>query len=255
MKKELIFIFAIILFTSLVVAQNYKLEVSTIPEDKIFRSGETIQLKITLYDLENNLVKDNILLILRDIRKEIIKEIIIQSNIFQEIQLPENILAGEGKIIFKYKDVETTESFFIEEKELAKFELDGEKLIITNIGNTKYNKKVYITIGETTGTKTPELNIGESVSYRLIAPEGNYNIQIKENEKIVLIKSDIKLTGTGQVIGALSEDSSKRVGLTGGISPEEGDEEALLSYAKNSKFIYVFMLTLFGAMILLAIER
>ena len=125
MRKEFILIFIMMFLTSIVMAQDYKLEISMIPEDKIFKSGETIQLKIIIYDLNNNPLQDDVSLILKDIREDIIKEITIKSNTFQEIQLPENILAGEGKIKLKYKDAEATETFFIKEKELAKFELQG----------------------------------------------------------------------------------------------------------------------------------
>ena len=56
------------------------------------------------------------------------------------------------------------------------------------------------------------------------------------------------------VVGALDDSSSGRSGITGGISPDEGNI-ALLSYIKQNKFIYVFVAVIFGAMILVAIER
>ncbi|MCK4552817.1 hypothetical protein KAT80_01300 [Candidatus Pacearchaeota archaeon] len=256
MRKKFILIFIMMFLTSIVVAQDYKLEVSTIPEDKIFEPGKIIQLKIIIYDSNNNPVQNDVSLILKDIREDIIKEITIKSNTFQEIQLPENILAGEGEIIITYKNVEIKESFRISKSKLIDVKIEGEELILTNIGNTIYDKEIYITIGSTTGSKNPNLNLGESVSYRLVAPEGVYNIKVMdENKKVLFTKGEVKLTGTGQVIAAVDKGASGRSGITGGISPDEGADEAFLSYTKNSKFIYVFMLTIFGAMILLAIER
>lgn len=160
---------------------------------------------------------------------------------------------GQGKITATYKDSTATGFFNIEINEIVKFEIQGEKLIITNIGNTKYTKTVQIIIGETTGIKEPKLNIGESVSYRLIAPEGIYNIKVSDG-KTSISQGEVKLTGTGKVIGALDERASSGAGITG-ISPEENSETELFNYVKKSKFIYVFVLTIFGAMILLAIER
>lgn len=252
-KKSLIFLFCIILLSSLIIAQEYKIDISVISEDKIVESGEAIKLKVILYDLENNLINDEILVILEDMKETKIKETTIQSNYVEEIELNKNAMAGEGKIIARYKDSEATESFFIAENELAQFKLEGEKLIITNIGNTKYEKDIYIMIGETTGTKAPKLNIGKSISYRLIAPEGVYNIKVTDG-RTTITQNEVKLTGTGKTVGILDETPSKRSPVTGGIRPEES-EENLLSYFKNSKFVYVFIFVILGAMILLTIER
>ena len=252
-KKSLIFLFCVIFLSSLVLAQEYKIEISIISEDKIFEPGETIELKVTLRDSNNNIIEDNVSIIIKDMKETIIQEETIKSKDIVEIKLDKNALAGDGKIVTKYKDAESTESFFIAENKLAKFELDGEKLIVTNIGNTVYEEKIYITIGETIRTQNPRLKIGESISYRLVAPEGVYNIKVSD-EKTTLKKEEVKLTGTGKVIGALDERTSQSTGITG-ISPEKESEGELIGYFKSSKFIYVFVLTIFGAMILLAIER
>lgn len=241
--------------SSLIIAQDYKMELSTIPEDKIFGAEETIKIKVTLYDLNNNLINDEVSVILEDIKGTKIKEIKIQSNNFENIRLTKDAISGEGRIIINYKNSELIEPFFIKENELAKFEIKEEKLIITNIGNTEYKRKVYIIIGKTTGVKNPEIDIGKSVTYRLVAPKGVYNIKISDGTSQSLEIGEVSLTGTGKVIGALDEQISKRSPLTGGISPDEDSEQALLNYVRDSKFTYVFVLVIFGAMILLAIER
>lgn len=253
-KNSLIFLFCFVFLSSLVIAQEYKLEISIIPEDKIFEPGETIQLKVIIYDANNNPVQDDVLLVLKNIKEEIIKETTIKSNNFEQIKLPEDILAGKGEIIVKYYDTEIIETFAISKNKLIDIKIEGEKLILTNIGNTVYNEGIYITIGRTIGTKTPKLNIGESISYRLVAPEGVYNIKVTdEDRKTLFSKGEVKLTGTGKVIGVLDEPSS-RSPVTGGIRPEDS-EEIIIGYFKNSKFIYVFVFVVLGAMILLAIER
>jgi len=253
-KKSLAILFLVIFLTSLVIAQEYKMEIEIISEDKIYEAGDSIQVKINLYDESNNPVNDQISIILQDMRGDVITETTIQSNKIEEIKLNENILSGEGKIIAQYKESEITNSFFIEKNELAKFEIKGDDLIITNIGNTKYSRTIYITIGETTGTQNPDLNIGKSASYKLVAPEGVYNIKITDGETTIT-QGGVTLTGTGQTIGAIDKTSSQRSGITGGIAPDENEDEALLGYMRQNKFVYVFVLVIFGAMILLAIER
>jgi len=253
MKKEILFLLGIFLLFPLILAQTYKMEVSTIPEDKIVNIGDSIQIKINLRDEANNLINDNVQIRLQDVKENFIVEQIIQSNAFEEIKLPENIIAGEGKIIVNYKENEVSESFFIGENKKAKFEIQGEKLIVTNIGNIKYDKKIYITIGETTGVKSPSLSVGASTSYRLIAPAGVYNIKITDGQDTIT-RNEVRLTGTGQVIGAIDETPASRTGITGGIQPDEENQDMLTNF-KASKFVYIFIATIFGAMILLTIER
>ena len=237
--------------SSIVMAQDYKLEIS--PTQEIFKAGENITFKVTVYDSQNNPVYDEIQIIIEDAEKKVKIEKNIPSNELIEIGLGVGASYGQGKITATYKDFTATDLFNIEINELVKFEIQGEKLIITNIGNTKYTKTVQIIIGKTPGIKEPKLNIGESVSYILIAPEGTYNIKVSDG-KTSINQGEVKLTGTGKVIGALDERASSGAGITG-ISPEENSETELFNYVKKSKFIYVFVLTIFGAMILLAIER
>ena len=61
------------------------------------------------------------------------------------------------------------------------------------------------------------------------------------------------LTGTGNVVGALDESSTKKNVITGGLKPEENND--LTNYLKRSWFSYVFILVIVGAAILLAVER
>ncbi len=236
----------------MVIAQNYKLEISTTKE--IFEAEENIVLKVSLLDSSNKPVNDNVNIILEDAGKKIKIEKTILSNQFVDVDLGEEAAYGFWNIKATYQGVEATGLFSVESNELAKFELQDDKLIITNIGNTEYSKTIQIIIGETTGIKNPKLDIGESISYRLVAPEGNYNIKVTDG-KTILTKSDVKLIGTGNVIGALDERTSQTSGITGTLSPEKNSEGEFFSYVKNSKFTYIFVLVIFGAMILLAVER
>jgi len=216
-----------------------------------FEAGENITLRVSLFDSANNPVNDEVLVVLEDAEKNIKVEKIIQSNQFVDIFL-EGARYGQGTITAKYKDSETKSFFIIEINELAKFELIENTLKITNIGNTKYTKTIQIIIGETVGTKSPKIDIGKSVSYKLITPSGVYNIKVTDG-KTTLTQSEVQLTGTGNAIGVLDEAPSQRSGITG-MNPEE-NSGGVLSSLKGSKFIYVFVLVIFGATILLAIER
>jgi len=249
-KKSLIFLFCLIFLSSLVIAQEYKIGISTLKET--FEAEENISIRISLLDSQNNPINDEVSVILEDAEKKIKTEQTILSNEFTEMNL-KGATHGQGTITARYKDVEVKGFFIIEIKELAKFELEENTLTITNIGNTKYTRTVQIMIGETTGIKEPKLDVGKKVSYKLVAPDGVYSIRVTDG-KTTLTQNEVKLTGTGKVIGALDETPSKRSPVTGGIRPEDS-EENILSYFKDSKFIYIFVFVVLGAMILLAIER
>jgi len=253
-KADIIFLFSIfyILFlSSLIIAQNYKIDVST--AKGTFEAGEKITLKVSLFDSANKPVNDNVNIILEDAEKKVKRMETIPSNQFVDVDLGEEATYGFWNIKATYQGVEATSLFSVEKNQIARFELVNDKLVITNIGNIKYSKNVQILIGDTIISKNINLNVGETGSFRLVAPEGNYNIKVIVDGKTALTRTDVQLTGN--VVSALDEKAGQPSGITGTLSPGKNSEGELLSYFKDNKFIYIFVLVIFSAMILLAIER
>jgi hypothetical protein len=250
--KKIIFPLLVLTFLfPLITAQSLDIE---FPQGSDFESGEPIIFKVTLYDDQGNPIDGEISITIEDeernartLKKVASKEIVT-------INLGEKASSGQGVITAEVEGVEAIAFFEIGRQELASFEIEGSTLIVTNIGNTPYSRVIKITIGDTTGTQQANLDIGESASYRLIAPDGTYNIKVTDG-KTSISRGDVRLTGTGQAIGAIDEAPSKRTGITGITSPGEESDIALLSYLKRNKFVYVFIAVIFGAMILIGIER
>lgn len=255
MKRVFVFLFLTIFLLSFVVAQEYKIEVATTQE--AFEAGETITLRVSLLDSNNNPIYDEVSIILEDSSKNR-KQEIIQSNELVSIDF-EQATFGQGIITANYQESTSTSIFFINANEDIEFELGENVLIITNTGNTKYTKPFQISIGDYIGKEQNfDLIVGESQSFKLVAPEGTYTLKVIVDGKVLFSKNDVPLASkgfTGEAIGAIDESASKRSGLTGGISPDEESHEAILGYLKNSKLTYIFVLVIFGTMILLAIER
>jgi hypothetical protein len=248
MKKLIILLASVFLLTSLISANTIDIE---FPQGSEFSAGDPIIFKATLYDDIKNPIDGQIDITIEDSEKKITKTSVPSKQI-ANVDL-QTASSGQGMIRAINGDTETIVFFDIGRAELASFELDGETLIVKNTGNTPYTRTIKITIGETTGTQTPNLEIGGSISYRLVAPEGVYNIRATDG-KTSLIRSEVRLTGTGNVIGAVDDSASKRTGITGGVSPNESDI-AWLSYLKSNKFVYVFIAVIFAATILIAVER
>jgi len=255
MRKAWVFLLSIILLLSFVAAQEYNIEVTTTQE--AFEAGEAITLRISLLDLDNKPIYEEVSVVLEDSAKNK-KEEIIQANELVSIDL-EGATYGQGTITATYKESTSTGIFFINANENIEFEIGENSLIITNTGNTKYTKPFQIVIGEYVGeTQNFNLEVGESKSFTLVAPEGTYTLKVIVDGEVLFSKNDVPLKSkglTGEAIGAIDESSSQRSGLTGGISPDEESHEAILGYLKNSKLTYVFVLVVFGTMILLAVER
>ena len=248
-KKSIIFALLVISLSAFVLAQGEKLEVSTLKD--AYLAGENISLRVSLLDFENNPINTEVKLIFEDVEKRSKIERTSTTNKIVEINLGETPLSGFWTLTAIYEENEATTDFLMEAQELAEFSLNNNVLTITNIGNTRYTKTVQIIIGDTVGIKKPNLEIGESINFRLVAPEGNYNIRITDGTSS-LIKSDVSLTG--EVIGVLDERINRRSLITG-VGPENLESGGIYTTVKQNPFVYIFVLAVIGAMVLLAIER
>lgn len=251
MKKIIIPLFALVFLSSLIAAQSLDIE---FPQGNEFEAGEPIIFKVTLYNDQGNPMDSEIQVTVEDEERNARTLKKVSSKEIVTLDLGEKASSGQGIITAEFEGVEAIAFFEIGRQEIASFKIKDSTLIVTNIGNTPYSRVIKITIGDTTGTQEANLDIGESASYRLIAPDGTYNIKVTDG-KTTISKGNVKLTGTGQAIGAIDEAPSQRTGITGITSPDESSDVAILSYLKRNKFVYVFIAVIFGAMILIGVER
>lgn len=233
----------------LVSAAAVKMEVSTLGKDS-FQSGSNITLKVSLFDDQNNPINSEVRLTFENEAKTMQIQKIVSANKLISVNLGNNITGGYWTITSQYLESQAKTGFVIETNEAVKFEINGDVLTITNIGNTKYEKKVNVIISDTVGYKEPSLDLGESVSFRLIAPPGSYNIKVTDG-KTTINRAGVALTG--EVIGILDERISDRIPITG-IGPEDLNKGSP-GFIQNNKFIYISILAIVGATVLLGIER
>jgi len=253
MKRVLllaIFVFCTILLSGFILAQDEKIEISM--TDEIFEAGKDITFTVSLYDAENNLIDADVnIIIINPIQITKIEKT-IPSNKLININLGENIIHGFWTISAQYKGAETTEFFDIEKNEEVEFELNNNVLIVKNTGNAEYSGSIKITIGESIEVRQVKLDVGKEMKFRLVAPDGIYNIKVTDG-RTTLEQGSVELTG--KVIGILEEETAQRSPLTGGIRPEGEKEENFYNYLRENRFAYVFMLVIFGAVILIAVEK
>jgi hypothetical protein len=256
-KKGFVVFLMLVLSLSFVSAVN-KIELSI--SDESVGVGDNVEIVVSLLDSENKQIDGEVSILIEDglgLRKI---ERIVMVNELVSIDLGANASSGSWSAVASYTDESGTvksgkEFFFVEINEEAKFEIDGDELSIINVGNVEYSRNVEIIIGDTIGKRNVRLNPGESLKFRLIAPNGNYNIRVTDGDAS-LTRSNVALTG--RAVGILDERLD--VGgsaLTGGVKPDEDTDASDLLYdaVKSKAFVYVFVLVVIGAAILLAIER
>jgi len=246
MKKELTFILCIILLSGIVSAQSIKID---LPSKEDFNVGEKIILKISLLDSQNIPISTDIKLTFENADKTQLLEKTVQTNKIVEVDLG-NVSGGSWNVIATYQNIEEEKVFLIQKNEEVKLSLEGDNLIIENIGNTIYEETIDIIIGNTIEPKEVKLNIGEKTNFRLIAPDGTYTIKVSDG-KTTLSQGEVKLTG--EAIGILDERMQTRALITGARS--EDAKPGFYNSIKSNKFIYFFVASVIGAVVLLAIER
>jgi hypothetical protein len=253
----LIFFALLIVLLPLVSSAGEKIELSLSKET--FSAGESITLKASLYDSSDIPKSGDINLVLEDAQKNNRIEQVIKSNSLVDISLEKDAPAGYWKATAEYispagETIFSSAVFMIGLNEFVKFEIINSTLFITNVGNTRYARMVYITIGETIGTKNVDISPGEAVSFRLVAPKGTYAVKVTDG-KTTINEGNVVLTG--KIVGVLDERVVSKSPLTGEIkeSTESIYGEEISVKRTNNFLVYTFLIVIFAAAILLAIER
>jgi hypothetical protein len=165
-----------------------------------FYPGDDISFKIVLYDSENNKFDGKVSFEVQNYYTEVIEEGSVNSGQYFSFILPSDAIRGHWAVVVNYDGTLKKELFNVLELEKAEIVLEGDKLIITNIGNVPYRKPIQISIGSNKETALVPLGIGETKEIKLTAPEGNYNIKVSDGTE----NNDLEFGGvslTGNVIG------------------------------------------------------
>lgn len=250
-KKSAVLIGALlIIFSVLVLAQQNRMKIN-FPESI---SDNNLPISVSLFDEKNNAIKSNVMVTLKDAEGSGIIKNTILANQPTEINLGENPRAGLWSITAEYQNIKVTGSFAIETNEKVEFRVQDDKLIIKNVGNTRYSKDIDIKIGNTVGTKKVNLGIGEETSFKLLAPEENYNIIVTDG-KTTLTKNNVALTGN--FVGILDEKvDNQNSYVTGSLQQvSESGGTSFYSSVKDKRFAYIFLFVVIGAAVLLEVER
>lgn len=170
-------------------------------------SGENISFVAFLYDRAGDEVNDKILVKIANQNNQEIYRGYIDSNQEALIQTATTELLGDLKITVVKDDITSEKIAQISELKKISAKIEGNILTIENIGNVPYSGIVQALIGEQIINQEVSLNLGEKRMFKLSAPDGSYNIELKDTD-MILSQSSIPLTGK-----AISmKDVSGRIG-------------------------------------------
>ena len=133
-------------------------------------------------------------------------ELNIQTSEFAEVGFVSNSTAGIWKVLTSFDDLDEEREFEMLENQKVDFNFEDSVLIITNTGNTLYNKTVEVKIGEEIMMLNLNIKVGESRKFNLKAPNGEYEILVNDGDNS--ISRNVLLTGR-----AVSVNDFRKVGI------------------------------------------
>ena len=132
--------------------------------------------------------------------------LVVMSGESTSISFQTNSTPGTYQILASFGDLEILKEFNVKEIQKVSLELIDSLLIVTNIGNTKYNQTIAVKIGDQTERINLNIDVGEKRKFNLNAPTGTYDVDVTSGDDS--IQSNLLLTGN-----AISVKGSSSVGI------------------------------------------
>jgi len=171
-----------------------------------YSPGDNINFKIVLYDGDNNPLAGEVNFEIQNFYAEVIEQGVVKSGEIVNFKLPENAWRGHWGVVARYKGLESRELFNVMELEKVDIKLEGDKLVVTNVGNVPYRKSIQISIGGNEETALVPLGIGETKEIKLTAPSGEYDVRVSDGtEENTKTFSGVSLTGNVVGLQSLKE--------------------------------------------------
>jgi hypothetical protein len=249
MKKWYVLAIMLSLMAVMVSAEEYALDINI--EKSIYSGYENVTYKVILLQ-DGTPFSDNVKVFVSDVANKKVLDFDVKSNEENSFMIDKDFPSGYWKIEASYEDKNVKRFFTIGQREEAEFSIEGDKLIIKNSGNVPYTRTVQILIGEKVISQKQYIEIGDFKEIKLVAPEGIYDIQITDGVITPLVKRNVQLSGTGNVIGALDQNIIDNQPTLGGA--RDASAEGFFT-SKNFSVAFLFIGAVFGLFILLLVER
>ena len=156
--------------------------------------GEDLQLIPFLYDYAGDNYDSKVLMKVEDPMQKSLFEGYVTANSNVTIKTQTNSTPGLNNIIIQKDEIVTEKQFSINSVKNISVQISKQIMLITNIGNIPYKGIIEIGIGNESVLKDINLAVNENKSFEISAPDGVYNITIKDDAN-VYSQSSLSLTG------------------------------------------------------------
>ncbi|MDO8623698.1 MAG: hypothetical protein Q7R52_05625 [archaeon] len=140
--------------------------------------GEIIRIKTMLLDQAGDNMNGIATITLKNGADNILKKEDKEMGQFIEYPVKYNEKPSTWTVYANSNELISEKKLNLIEKKEIKIELVNDTLIITNMGNVFYNDTTQINIGNESLDINPSLNVDETKKYQLIAPNGEYSIEV-----------------------------------------------------------------------------
>ena len=189
---------------------------------------EIISITPNLYDQAQEAINKKINVLIFDAKNGKVLDRSLEAGQAYQFKLDQFAIPGTWKMKLKSSLLEHELTFVLEEVQEVDITLDGQDIVITNIGNVNYNKNILIEAINNKGeSKTISLRTKIEPSQKLVfqlykeLPSGNYdeirikdrdqtffNIDVKDDRSFAQKTGDFMSQATGSVIGSSGTTSN-----------------------------------------------
>jgi hypothetical protein len=165
---------------------------------------ENLTIMPFIYDFAGDQMKDSVTLKVYDSDSNKIFESGATSDEPLTFSIDSNISAGYATVVVEKFNLSSEKTFYISELKKIDAKIQDRKIIIRNVGNIAYIGRVQIKIGEEIFVEDLNLDYGQTKSFDISAPDGNYDIMVDDGNPL-LSMNGVALTGNSINIRATGE--------------------------------------------------
>jgi hypothetical protein len=197
------FVLSLVLCGGLVSANTLEIDVGD-----AYSPGEEVIFRVKMFDDSGKEASGRVNFAIQDRYAKTVSEGILDLGQESGFKLPKTASPGYWTVEAKAKNVQEREFFNVVEIEKADIKLEGEELVIINVGNVPYSSSLQIIVGEHKEDIFVSLDVGEIKKIKLGAREsGEYTIRVSDGTK----ENTLEFSGvvlTGSVVGADKQKNS-----------------------------------------------
>jgi len=174
-------------------------------DKQVITPDQNITIIPFLYDRANSEIQEE--LVLRVISENGIEyeKLVMGSEEFI-LSIDSDHVVGYSRIVVSNENLSAEKIIDIQEYEKISVEIINNSVIVENIGNVDYDKPIEIMIGDENIVKDIKIDMGDSVTYELSAPDGEYSLTISGDED-VLHRGRVALTGNAISINEIGRQA------------------------------------------------